>query len=665
MTMSNQVWRRRNWSAVAHAATLAVLITCWAVERSEYFALYQKPPSPIMHANYSTFHEMSVRLDEGAPLGNINITRLVRQTSPYQAYDVSVPPNSQYCDFYTLDPGFAHVVRLARHLFVGLPDTFLRTLALQGLFDLFGLFAIYGSFQYLGRAPAVVGAALYATNPVLGYVVTLTFYYFWDGALAVAVLGLLIAGSTHMGRRRDRAVGIGLLITMGVVLGFAAWLRASWVPYAVVLLVALTLFKRTRRAVPLAALAFVVAASPIIVRASRAEGKFATSTRMTWHTAHAALGKFPNVLGLEDDDGYEFELAEHKYGVPYNYCSYRAQDEAMRQNYREVFRNDPGFVVRSVLTRMYLNVFWNANENYFPFWNWWLLGLAIAGAVLMFVQGGHRQVVAFAVLGLFGAACAAIGFVYYINPNYGNVTQLCLIVLACGVPDAMVRLPRAGARANRSRWRSIRPTLALMKRARVVLIVVGVILGTAGVALTRDSVSTYLNTPRPPEQWVAPEPLGPEDVTAILTNYRSLAASDAARFLRYVRMIVPNAPADEEEAIRTFVTARLRLIRGYRTGTATAYRIYLAPAAAESAFQGLARSNRSVLGWRVDTVVGFDVKQPDSWSGQAITLRLDPKASGGADRARVWKLLDEKFVRWGMVKTAAADDVLTYQSKQS
>src|SRR5258705_8178475 len=283
-----------------HACVLAVLVCLWASSRAEYYATYQRPPAPIMHANYYTFHEMSVRLDEGGHFGNINVTRLVRETSPYMVYDATVPSNSTYGDYYTLDVGFAYVVHAARRLFVQLPDNFLRTLAFQGVADLIGLAAIYGFLPYLGWLPAIMGAAFYATNPVLGYVVTLTFYYFWDGVLTIAVLGLLLAGTWPVGRRRSRYIGAALLMGMGLALRLGTALRASWGPYAVVMLAALPLFRRTRPAIPVAALVFAVAAAPTIVRASRAEGHFATSTRMTWHTAHAALGKFPNLLGLED-----------------------------------------------------------------------------------------------------------------------------------------------------------------------------------------------------------------------------------------------------------------------------------------------------------------------------------------------------------------------------
>lgn len=648
-------WRRSvdRLPFAAHAVILALLLCVWASFRAEYFASYQRPPSPLMHANYYTFHEMSVRLDEGASLGNINITRMVRQTLPYAVYDTSVPPDSTYCDFYTLDPGFGYIVHAARHLFGALPDNYLRTLAFQVVADVLGLAAIYGFLLYLGWLPAVVGGLLYATNPVLGYVVTLTFYYFWDGVVTVLAVGLLIAGSRLVTRRRTRTTGLVVLAGMAVLLGFATLLRASWGPYGAVVVASLLVFRRTRFAVPIVALALATAAAPTIIRASRAEGRFATSTRMTWHTAHAALGKFPNVLGLEDDDGYQFDLAREKYGVAYSFCSYRAQDEAMRTNYQEVFRNDPGFVVRSVVTRMYENVFWNANENYFPFWNWWLLGFAVAGGILLFVQGGYRQSVALAVAGVFGTACTAIGFVYYINPNYANVTQLCLIVLACGVPDIALRIVRSP--------RHLRPIVRLAKRARWFLLIVAIAIVSTEIVRANPTVQEYLGSPRAPEQWIAPEPMEPADIDEVVKGYNALPPSDAVRLLAYVRREMADAPVAPLDAIKAFAANHLKLMRGYRTGADHPFRIYLAKEAADGAFLALLHCDRAVLGWRANTITGFRAEDADTWDGRRITLALDPKASGGADRDRVYRLVDEKFVRRHFSKVNSSGDLITYR----
>jgi hypothetical protein len=649
--MGRSSWRRLPIGV--HVCVLSVLICLWASSRAEYYAMYQRPPSPIMHANYYTFHEMSVRLDEGASLGNINITRMVRQTSPYGVYDKSVPPNSTYCDFYTLDPGFAYIVDAARHLFGALPDNYLRTLALQAVADLLGLVAMYTFLLFLGWLPAIVAGALYATNPVLGYVVTVTFYYFWDGIVTILVIGLLVAGTRYLTRRRYRTLGFALLVGMGLILGFGTLLRASWGPYAVVILASLLLFRRTRVAVPIVAVAIAAAAAPTIIRASRAEGHFATSTRMTWHTAHAALGKFPNRLGLEDDDGYQFDLAREKYGVQYNFCSYDAQDVAMRKDYEEVLRDDPQFVVRSVVTRIYENIFWNANENYFPFWNWWLLGFAFVGSVALFLQGGFRQSVAVAAIGLFGTACSAIGFVYYINPNYGNVTQLCLMTLACGVPDIAVRLCRSPRRIQRARH--------FLRRGRWILLAVGIAYVSTELVRANPTVRVYLGSPRAPEQWIAPEPMMPEDVASLIRDYEALSPTDASRYLAYVRKELPEAPAGPTEAIKAFAARRLKLIRGYRTGIDHPFRLYLDPQAADGAFNAILKSNRAVLGWRAETIVGFRMDDATSWDGRTVVVQLDPKVAGGEDRGRVHRLVDAKFARQKFVRVGSDGERITYR----
>ncbi len=311
----------------------------------------------------------------------------------------------------------------------------------------------------------------------------------------------------------------------------------------------------------------------------------------------------------------------------------------MREDYREIFRNDPGFVIRSVVSRVYENIFRNANENYFPFWNWWLLGLAVAGAIFLFVQGGHRKIVAFTVAALFAAACAAIGFVYYINPNYANLTQLCLIVLACGVPDIAVRLIRPLRSARRPTTVShalgvrLRRARRLSMRARWFLAVAAVALISLAILLTRPPVREYLGTPRTPEQWIAPEPMMPQDLTALVRAYQSLPAPQAARFLSYVRSVVPDAPPAPADAIRAFGTTRLRLIRGYRIGSDHPIRLYVANLAGDAAFQAIFRSARSILGWRAEAI------RPSSWIRRPPEEKITLVFTGSLTRSSLGEVM--------------------------
>jgi hypothetical protein len=597
-----------------HAVTLAALICVWADYRAASYVRYQAPPRPLMHANYYAFHDMSVRLDEGARFGTINLTRVSRRPfdRPYEPYDTSTPPGSTYCDYYTLDPGFGLIVHVARKLFSGLPDTFLRTLALQGLADVLALALVYGTFAGWSWLAAVLAAGLYATNPVLGYVVTLAFYYFWDGLIAVAVLTTLVWIGRFSRRRRDGALVIIALAVLGALLGFGVWLRASWATYAIVLFGALLLTRQVRRRAWVAIATFLIVAGPSVYRASRAEGHLATSARMLWHTAHQGLGRYPNPFGIEDDDLYQFDLAKAEYGVEYNYCSYRRQDDAMRDHYKKIWRADPWFVVRSVSSRVYDNLFWHAAApgSSQSFWNWGLPGLAFIGGIWLFLRGGERRLVAIAAAALFLVACGAIGFVYYINDNYANITQIFLIVLAAGAADFVAALapawkrPRLRAIASLGRAHSI--ALASVLSATVAIAIV----------LSLPAARRFLSPPPPTEVWV---------------EAQAPTSDDLRRF---------------GEKWQAFAARELRVVRGYDfEARMSRPPVWVAREAAGPAFNALSKSASAVAGWRTRSVAGFEPDSPESWDGRLLRVELEP--STGLQQSRVEKLMIEKFNRWG------------------
>lgn len=643
-----------------HAVTLVALVVLWASSRSGYYVRYQTPPQPLMHANYYTFHEMSVRMDEGAWLGNINLTRVSQRPfdRPYEPYDTVTPPGSTYCDYYTLDPGFGLIVHAARKLLPFLPDSYLRTLALQGIADLLTLALLYCTIAIWSWPAAVVGAGLYATNPVFGYVVTIAFYYFWDGLLAIAVFMALVWAGRFSRRSSERAACIASLAALGALLGFGVWLRASWTTYAAVLFATLLLSRPLRRNLWVAVAAFVIVASLPVYRASRAEGHFATSARMLWHTAHQRLGRFPNPFGIEDDDGYQFELAKAEYGVDYNYCSYRKQDEAMRDHYRKVFRADPWFVVRSVSGRIFENVFWNAAvPNAFPrVWNWGLLAAAFIGAAWLFLRGGERRMIALVAVALFATACGAIGFVYYVNGNYANFTQICLVVLAAGAGDFVAALRPSKRRPG------LRRVKAIGRLARKHSTTLGVMLAATaaiGLCLSLPWVRDLLTRPRATEWWVAPNTPTTADLQVFDETWQALPAPRREEFLKVVRSAVPPLPGAPGESVRAYAARELLVVRSYDVATGAVRKpVWLARRAAAPAFNALSRSSSSILGWKDRSVVGFDLDAPASWDGCLVRVSLEPTT--GMAFSRVAQLMTVKFVRWGFQLREQQGDEFVY-----
>jgi hypothetical protein len=663
---------RRQTAASAfflHGLTVAALLLVWASARSGTFVRYQAPPRPAMHANYYTFHEMSVRLDEGGRFGNINLARVSRRPfdRPYEPYDISTPAGSTFCDYYTLDAGFGLIVHLARKMFPALSDTFLRTLALQAVIDALALLLIYGTFAGWSWLTGVVASLLYALNPVFGYVVAVAFYYFWDGLIVVIALSALVWAARLHRRATVRPAAVVMLVALGAAMGLGVLLRANWSTYAAVVFGSMLLTRHLRSRVWIAALAFVIAAAPAYYRASRAERRPATSTRMLWHTAHQALGRDPNPFGIEDNDEYQFHLAKAEYGVDYNYCSYRKQDEAMRDRYRRLWAADPAFIVRSVTTRINGNVLGNAAapSRFYRFWNVWMLGLAWFGGVWLVIRGGERRNVALASALLFGVACAAIGVVYYVNGNYASVTQFCLLVLAVGVADfAAVFWPVRSADFARHVRRKGKAVGRLVLAHRTV--VSGAVIATVVVVLVLSLpiVQNFLTPPRPAEVWEPPRALTGEDVAAIQQMCLTLPGPTRDALIGAIRASDPAVQAlPPEEALAQHALRHWTVIRSLDSATGKQrQRVVLPRPAADAAFSAMSKSASYILGWRTASVVGIDLETPASWSGRSVRVRLDN--TGIIDHTRVLQLTRDKFARAGFAELPANGDERLFELKK-
>jgi hypothetical protein len=624
-----------------------------------------------MHANYHTFHEMSVSWKAGRPLGYVNLPRVARlPASVYAPYDTSLTHDEANVggQYLTLDRGYAVIVHLARKLFGMLPDNYLRALALQVTADLCCLIALYATLILWGWGPAIIGGVLYATNSVLCYVVTLTFYYFWDGVIATSLFILLLISYRLLSHERFRWWGRLAFAGLGAVLGMGVWLRASWFHYGVLVLVTLAFIPVTRRNLWIAALAFILLVAPQVRYASSQEGHFALSTRMMWHTAHQALGRYPNAFGLEDDDGYQFELAERVYGVKYNYLSYRAQDEAMREDYKKLFHEDPWLVVRSIATRIYCNITHNANENEVRFWNTGLLCWAIVGAAWLFTRGGERRAVALVASFLYLGACAAVGIVYYINPNYANVTQLCLILLVCGAVDGivylLVRLYRSAESALTRRrggalsdgdyriWARPRPGLSACirlvwcRRYRLGFAVGG--LGIVVWAFASEPLRTFVGEPRRKNTISGVLPLDAVDTDRIINTWRKLPSAQAEQFVQFAKAVFPgHAIGDrpsQESLVRRFASDQLKVLRVWNRQNLQST-VVVHSAVASDAQDALRRCIHFILDLNVGELDGFDLTDRTKWSGRTLSLKLGQPTE--MDLKRQLKLVEEKLVRRG------------------
>jgi len=280
--------------------------------------------------------------------------------------------------------------------------------------------------------------------------------------------------------------------------------------------------------------------------------------------------------------------------------------------YAKIWRADPWFVVRSVSSRVYDNLFWHAAApgSSQSFWNWGLPGLAFIGGIWLFLRGGERRLVAIAAAALFLVACGAIGFVYYINDNYANITQIFLIVLAAGAADFVAALapawkrPRLRAIASLGRAHSI--ALASVLSATVAIAIV----------LSLPAVRRFLSPPPPTEVWVEAQAPTSDDLRTFGEKWQA------------------------------FATRELRVVRGYDfEARMSRPPVWVAREAAGPAFNALSKSASAVAGWRTRSVAGFEPDSPESWDGRLLRVELEP--STGLQQSRVEKLMIEKFNRWG------------------
>jgi hypothetical protein len=276
-------WLRRVLIAVAMVATAIQ----WVNTRTAMLLANQNPGHPTVLATYPVYHSMATGMREGR-IGQVDLQALQRYASLHDLSAVyeRLPRDAshEWVNYYTLDIGYSFIVEAARLAFPGLPDNHLRALALQLVADaalvLFVFFVFSHWYLWLG----ILAAYLYTANFAFRVLVSFAYYYYWDVPLTVFVLGSLIL-SYH------RPAEATLWLTLaGLALGFGVWVRGSWWPLSLYLLVVASSSPVLRRKLLVPVLAFWILATPQVVRSSLARGQLTLSTRSVWHVAMVGLG---------------------------------------------------------------------------------------------------------------------------------------------------------------------------------------------------------------------------------------------------------------------------------------------------------------------------------------------------------------------------------------
>jgi hypothetical protein len=648
---------RSNRAGLLLAAS--VLLYWWSASRLPRLQEYQTPPRPLMHGNYYSFHDMSEQFDKGKRPGTLDMTKNGAYNAvgnPYLDYAKFEPPQKDhyFCDYYDLDIGFLFPIDVARRLYGVLPDSYLRTLALQLLVDVLATGTVFMTLLGWGYVPALATALLYANNISIGTQVSLAFYYFWDAMVAlVAVLGIFALHSSAKGRRFDDR-SIALAVALGALLGFGIWLRSSWAAYSLVLVALMLLSRKLWKYIPITAVTLAICATYPIVRASKLLGHFAVTTRQSWSAAFEALGKNPNPYGFENDDQYLFDLAREKYGAVDNNCQGTKRDAALKQEYLDIWRKDPDFVRRSIANRMYLGFFANgarqddeADRN--------ALALALIGSAWLVFRGGSRRWLALPAAALFVVSTASVCLVYFVTGHYNGVSQVCLILLAAGTFDLVAYfIPRHFRVAP---WkRRVFATGRLLRIRKWPVLGAGVALVAVTAFLQQPRVRAYVTAPLYQVEWFAPAPLPPEAVAKYVTRIRQLPVSQQRQLMTAWQL----AAGADDQAIAGALTQRFTHIAGVNIrDNVSRYEFDLDSTFATNAQQAVWHAEHFVLGFTVAEIVGFDPADPSTWSGDV--LRFTVKTTDPTAVDRMTPVFMGKFLHRGLELVSRTQNTFVFR----
>lgn len=630
----------RPWRKFVMILGLLLVFGIWFGTRVYIFNHFQNAENPAVHPATRIFQEISVSMDEGHPLGEMNVSRFIRnrEASPAQPYPKEAQNNDKYEMYKSLDPGYAVVFWAARHIFYFIPDTVMRPVMLQLFMDGVLLAALFFTFYRWGIAPAVVAGLIYSLSIVFAFAAATPWYHFWDG-FASAFVFMELLWLYRLTREEDSSTLFKILLgcLIGITLGCAVWIRSSWFIFTPILLGAALLSRQLRPWLIPAILIYAIFASGMVWRSTELrDGELSYSTRMSWHTALQALGRHPNPYGLEDDDLYLLDRAYVEDGINYNLTDYKPEDQAMKKKYMALWDKDPGFIVQSIAQRMFSNVIFNFNDDHHPFWNYGFLACAVAGLFFGLWLGGEIGFISVLAALMFAVINMSYAFVYYITREYSYPTQIMLLFGNVAATAGVIEL---GRRLWRREWLNFKdPQIGPVNIAFIffaLLIVVVMI----------PPVQRYLT----PNENISPNFESPDGLSEIFymglrAQVDNLSPEMRSKFLAYVRRETTEKSPGRDEPIFQYAMQHLRNVTfTNRDGHAGAF--WMNKKTDNDSFQALTRASDSIAGVGYDWISGFDVKNPDSWQGGELRFKLLPNDQLPEEELN--KLLTEKFAKWG------------------
>jgi len=625
----------RKWRPFFFTLGLVIVMISWFGTRVYLIYNFQ----PMHHAMTKVFKDMSVSMDEGRPFGEINLSRVARNLdfSPVQVYSRAAAPGDHYCQFKILDPGLGIVYATANKAMFFIPDTEMRIVCVQLLLDALLVVFLYLTFYRWGWLPAVFAGVLYSSHSIFAMSADTAWYHFWDGMVATwSMLLLLWIYRLAKAPERMPRVIITIAILLGLVLGAGVWIRSGWFIFVPVLLGFCLFFKTLRPWIKYAFVAYLIFAAGMLWRATELSGHLAYSTRMSWHTAFQALGRYPNPYGLEDDDLYLFERSHREDGVNYSLCDYSHEDQAMKKKYMALWRSDRSFVVHSVAQRMFSSIFGNFSDQNFQFWDHYVLFAAWLGVMLGLWLGGEFQFFALGAALMYIVINVAYSLVYYIHHEYSYPTQIMNIF---GATVAVAGLCKLARRAIAHDWPKMNPdkihpaAIGLLISA---LLAVILFLPPVQKYFSPNLVITY--------RWDTPPGMMASDYTQMLARVHALPLATRDRLITFFKSHIHKKFNGPDEPLFQFAMGNLR------KGTFTNQdrhvgEFWYNQKINIDTYEALARSAKSIAGLGYDWISGFDAARSETWEGNELRFKLLPNAQ--IPMETVDHLLIDKFAMWG------------------
>jgi hypothetical protein len=417
-------------------AAIAAIAVQWMNTRGGRLVVTQNPAHREVMNTYTIYHIMAMGLREGH-IGQVDVAAAERYwalKNPSAVYERQ-PGDAQHvwANYYTLDIGYSFIVEAARLFFPSLPDNDFRPLALQLVVDVATIFFVFFVFLHWNFWLGLAAAYLYVSVGPFYDLAAIAFYYFWDIPIALVVLGSLILAY----RRSSETM---LWLTVGALaLGVGVWLRGSWWPLSLFMLLVVLTSRAMRAKLLVPVAAFALVATPQVVRSSLARGQLTFTTRAVWHVALVGLGYYPNPYGLEMNDGAVFALTKAKRGVQVHTEDYYTHDMAAKQEFMVLWRIDRSFIIRSFLGRLRDSLAGSTQTSVesLPWFSNIVYRLAcFAGFLAMLFRGGDARPVGIGAAGMHVIYVTLTSVFYFVGLAYSSVAEVTLLVLFIGGLDA-------------------------------------------------------------------------------------------------------------------------------------------------------------------------------------------------------------------------------------